>query len=136
VEPEISSLIRAGSDGPIGERCDGLPFSIQRVALGFRHVRLVVSGELDIATSPSLRNDLRQELVAGHDVELDLSAVEFMDSTGLRAIIEQLEQFADRHRSLELTDDLSPQVKRLFEMVGLLARLKFAVQSEAPAQEA
>ena len=41
------------------------------------------AGEIDISTGPILEDGLRQAYAAGGDLVLDMSAVSFMDSTGL-----------------------------------------------------
>jgi anti-sigma B factor antagonist len=46
-----------------------------------------IGGELDMATSPKLEEAVRASVEAGGPLFLDLSAVSFMDSTGIRAII-------------------------------------------------
>lgn len=66
---------------------DGLPLSVETRRLDGRRVRMMVAGELDIATSPYLREDLERELRAGHGVDLDLSQLRFMDSTGISVLV-------------------------------------------------
>ena len=48
---------------------------------------VVIRGELDLATAPALEAALNQRLDAGQDVVVDLRELEFMDSTGLRALV-------------------------------------------------
>jgi anti-sigma B factor antagonist len=51
-------------------------------------VVVTVSGEVDMATGPTLRDDLLGVLARGnHRVVLDLSNVTFMDSSGLGALL-------------------------------------------------
>ena len=51
--------------------------------------RLTVGGELDLVTGPLLLDaKCEHEPPAGVIIEMDLSAVTFIDSTGLRALIE------------------------------------------------
>jgi anti-anti-sigma factor len=50
--------------------------------------RLVVAGELDLATAEELENELRQlESSQPGVLVLDLRELDFMDSTGLRTVI-------------------------------------------------
>ena len=59
------------------------------------------------------------DLPAGDDdITLDLSAVEFMDSSGLRVILELHQRAQDGSRRLLLRTP-SPAVARLFEIAGL-----------------
>lgn len=55
---------------------------------------LAVSGELDLASAPQLGLAVERRIAAGQgDVVLDLSGLQFCDSTGLSV-------FVDAHRSL------------------------------------
>jgi anti-sigma B factor antagonist len=47
-----------------------------------------LSGELDLATVEHLREILRQDTDSAGDLTLDLSELRFIDSSGLRAIME------------------------------------------------
>jgi anti-anti-sigma factor len=69
------------------ETIDLAAFAITHERLGTT-VRIAASGELDIATSPLLREACAREQRNGADVILvDLSDVTFMDSTGLHALL-------------------------------------------------
>jgi anti-anti-sigma factor len=48
---------------------------------------IAVGGELDLATAPQLEETLLPRLRHGGHAVLDLRAVEFMDSTGVRVIV-------------------------------------------------
>ena len=50
--------------------------------------RLTLRGELDLATAPRLEHALAD---AGEDVVLDLRGLTFMDSTGVRVLLEAAE---------------------------------------------
>jgi anti-anti-sigma factor len=50
---------------------------------------VVVTGEIDMSTSPELREQLRAPEAQAETVVLDLRAVTFMDSSGLGAIVGQ-----------------------------------------------
>lgn len=80
---------------------------------------LHVSGEVDMATAPRLR----QELVAavgshGPFVVVDLSRVAFVDSTGLGVLIGGLVR-ARRAGGDMLVTGLGPRLEELFELIGL-----------------
>src|SRR2546423_14863428 len=51
-------------------------------------VRLALTGELDISSAPQLDDELAKvEAAAPPVIVLDLRALEFMDSTGLRTVV-------------------------------------------------
>jgi anti-sigma B factor antagonist len=88
------------------------------VAIGHHAVRVVVEGELDLASSPQLEQLLGREISAGNDVQLDLSRVEFMDCQGLRAILWAASESRCNGRRLTRTSRSSAQVRRLIEIAG------------------
>jgi anti-sigma B factor antagonist len=82
-------------------------------------LRLRLEGELDMSTEPLLRTALHKAAEGGEPVVVDLSGVEFMDSSGLRVLI-QAHQHAQRDGwSLALTAP-SPPVRSLFEVAGVV----------------
>jgi anti-sigma B factor antagonist len=84
-----------------------------------------VAGELDIATADRLRGEL---LDAGHNgtdmVVLDLRAVTFIDSAGLRAIIEAAEGLHRHECGLRLIRG-TDEVQRVLSLRGVAERLSF-----------
>lgn len=75
-------------------------------------------GELDLATVPELESwldDLRIHCAA---VVIDLSQVEFIDSTGLRALA-RARADAEHARTMLRFARPTPAVRRAFELVGL-----------------
>lgn len=111
---------------------DGQPFSMRAIALEGGRVRLEVRGEIDIATSPQLNAGLLRELLAQHDVEVDLTDVEFMDASALAAIIGARRRFERRERSLLVSLRPSTQPHRLLTLTGILPLL--ALDDRAPAR--
>lgn len=61
-------------------------FGVQDVVSGNRH-RLVLSGELDLATAPELEAVLLRICGDGKAVVLDLSGLTSMDSSGLQLML-------------------------------------------------
>lgn len=88
-------------------------------------VRVRPAGSLDMVTAPELRAQVDELLEAGfRRVILDLSELEFMDSTGLRLM---LSLDADARRdgfSIALVPGPSA-VQRVFEVTGTEAALPF-----------
>lgn len=89
-------------------------------------ITLALSGELDLASTPSFEQALEEARVAKPArVLIDLSNLVFMDSTGLRALL-----LARQHASSgehELVLRRGPhQVQRVFELTGTLDTFTFA----------
>jgi anti-sigma B factor antagonist len=76
-------------------------------------------GELDVATSPELR-ELFVKLVADGSVRLvlDLDGVDFLDSTGLGTIVSTLKRARTHGGDLRLVCTQS-RITRMFEITGL-----------------
>lgn len=79
--------------------------------------RLVVAGEIDLATAAEFSDALTAAIEHGGNVELDLYQVSFMDSQGLAAMCGALAALPDG-RTLRVFDS-SPNVRRLLEVTGL-----------------
>jgi len=84
---------------------------------------VVVAGELDLQTSPELEATLDRELELADSVLLDLSQVQFIDSTGLHAILLVLERSRTNGDKLRINSRLPAQARRLFELAGVLELL-------------
>jgi anti-sigma B factor antagonist len=81
------------------------------------------AGELDIATSESLEQALLEaERSDAGTIVLDLSGLEFIDSTGLRVVLDANERVGGAVGRLRLIAG-APAVERLLDIVGLRERL-------------
>jgi anti-sigma B factor antagonist len=79
-----------------------------------------LSGSLDVATSPTLRAALLEGAEhEGHAIIVDLTHVEFLDSTGLGAMIGAHRRAGERNGSLRLVAE-EGQILRLLRITGLL----------------
>ena len=84
---------------------------------------VVPRGELDIATQGELRAALVRQAEQGA-VILDLSRLHFIDTSGMRLILETAE--AARRQGFEFTVLRgSPSVQRLFEVAGVVELVPF-----------
>ncbi|MFB4165181.1 STAS domain-containing protein [Alteribacillus sp. JSM 102045] len=80
---------------------------------------LYVGGEVDAYTAPQLRDALLPLTEnEGAKVIVDLSEVDYIDSTGLGIFIGALKSSNSNNSTLKLTG-LNPRVKRLFSITGL-----------------
>lgn len=107
----------------------GAPGAFNRFAVALdsdpHGVRVRLTGELDLASAPELDRLLSELAGDGHDrVLIDLSDLEFMDSTGLAVIVRAHRDAAANGHHVALRRG-SPQVQRLFEITGLVDRLAF-----------
>lgn len=83
-----------------------------------------VSGELDIATAPKLESEL-DGAIAGSPtaVYVDLSDVQFMDSTGLRLLIGAHRRLSEAGADFGVATGESP-ARRVIELTGMDAHMK------------
>jgi anti-anti-sigma factor len=82
-------------------------------------LRLSLTGELDLHAAPMLEERLTRLRVAMSPVRLDLSALEFIDSTGLHLLIRTVGDARIKHWRLVIDPELTPQVLGLFKLVRL-----------------
>jgi anti-sigma B factor antagonist len=80
---------------------------------------LQVTGEVDVYTAPMLREQIR-DLAAKGAVHLiaDLGQVDFLDSTGLGALVGGLKRLREGGGSLALVIS-APRILRIFQITGL-----------------
>lgn len=87
-------------------------------------VSIGVRGELDIATAQLLAEAVRNAATPGKTVRLDLAGLVFMDSTGMRAILEAHRDAQANGWTLRLGRAPGP-VQRVFAMSGMEKLLPF-----------
>jgi anti-sigma B factor antagonist len=111
--------------------------SIDAERKGGRH-RLLLRGELDLTSAPKLTDAVARACTDGAtEVILDVSRLEFIDSTGLRAILNSRALCEEAPCEFSLTpghDQVRHQVRRLLEITGLLNRLPFREPGPADGQ--
>lgn len=80
---------------------------------------LAVGGEIDVYTAPKLRDEITELVSAGtYDIVVDLSAVEFLDSTGLGVLVGGLKKVRAHDGSMALVCD-QDRLLRIFRITGL-----------------
>lgn len=102
------------------------PFAVAVSRLGDHEIEVAVKGELDLVSASQLEETLKRELLADNDVLLDLSGMDFIDSTGLHAIVESVRTAKSVGRKLKLSAELPAHARRLMEIVGLLPFIPIA----------
>jgi anti-anti-sigma factor len=87
--------------------------------------RLALRGEFDIAYAPQLEREIRRFAEAGGNrLVIDLRGLSFIDSTGLRIVLEARQRAANSGFDLEIVRG-PEQVQRVFELTGLEDHLPF-----------
>ena len=96
-------------------------------------VRVALSGELDLSSALIFDDELRriEEERQPRVLLLDLTALKFMDSTGLRLILNAHMRAAKAGRRLRILQG-SETIKRIFRLTGVFERLDL-VDDPAPA---
>ena|ERR1700710_1867165 len=121
--------------GEEGQRRDGLRVTTSFFEVGKLMVHseregdlhtIYVRGELDLATA----HDLERELIKVEDTDalsiiLDLSDLQFIDSTGVRVLLSAHARSRANSNRLTLLRG-SAAVQRVFEVTGILNLLPFA----------
>ncbi len=80
---------------------------------------LVVKGEIDLAIAPTFLQELIAVAGVAHSPAfVDLSAVTFLDSSGLNALVAARRSLEDTDTSLVLLSP-SPICRRVFEITGI-----------------
>lgn len=80
---------------------------------------LAVTGEIDVYTAPSLRQQLVELSQKGATTAVvDLSDVSFVDSTGLGVLVSGLKRFREAGGDLPLVVT-QPQILKVLEITGL-----------------
>jgi anti-sigma B factor antagonist len=98
---------------------------------GEAQTRVALTGELDIASAPQFEEGLEKvEANAPGILLLDLRKVEFIDSTGLRAVIAADERARSAGRRLVIIRG-TPAVERVLSVTQLDERLEIVDDPES-----
>jgi anti-sigma B factor antagonist len=78
-----------------------------------------LSGDVDLERSPDARKVLLESVNKGHNVLVDMSGVEYIDSSGVASLVEALQASKKKNLDFSLTHVSEPALK-----VFRLARLE------------
>lgn len=82
-----------------------------------------VTGDVDLATAPQLRQIVLQQLALGHKMlAIDLTFADFLDSIGLGTLVAVLKRVRVHDGELVVICP-EPRLRRLFELTELVAVL-------------
>ncbi len=113
------------------------PFEVLSESLDGGIRTFEIRGELDMDTAPELERQLEEALAeADASILLDLSACEFIDSTGIALIVRSWQRLdrGDGDRRLVLCS-LNHQVRRLLKITGVEASIPMHEQRDAAIAE-
>jgi anti-anti-sigma factor len=82
-------------------------------------LRLTLTGELDRWSAPILEGRLAGLRATRSPVRLDLSRLEFIDSTGIRLLIQSVGDARMKGWEFQIDREVSPQVLSVFRLVHL-----------------
>ncbi|HEX3512311.1 MAG TPA: STAS domain-containing protein [Solirubrobacteraceae bacterium] len=101
---------------------NGLQIDVVR---GVENDTIALRGELDIASAHALESAVVELCVAGaREIVLDMQELEFIDSTGFRAILTSRERCEECGAQLVMTRPRE-RVNRMLHVSGMLRRLPF-----------
>jgi anti-anti-sigma factor len=81
-------------------------------------LRLTLVGELDVAMVDHLSLRLRELRQGGYGVRLDLSGLDFIDSSGIQELIRHVAEARRDRWQLEVDGPMADQVARTIDLVG------------------
>jgi anti-sigma B factor antagonist len=80
---------------------------------------VAISGQVDLATAPELKERMLDLVTNGHDhLVADLTATEFLDSTALGALVSVLKRLRVKGGEMRLVCT-SPSILKVFDITGL-----------------
>ncbi len=97
----------------------GPSFEIRESAEDDGALRVALIGELDIAVADAVEQRLRQYREDGRPVRLDLSELDFIDSSGVQTVVLGLKHARRNGHELEVDRHVSASVQRMIEMMGI-----------------
>jgi anti-sigma B factor antagonist len=95
------------------------PFHLESITAGADCAVLRVSGEIDVYTAPQLREHVIKLLANGaRHITADLREVDFLDSTGLGALVGSFKRLREQDGSLTLVT-AADRILTIFRLTGL-----------------
>jgi anti-sigma B factor antagonist len=95
------------------------PFRLESITVGAGCAVLRIAGEVDVYTAPQLREQVIGLLAGGvRHIVADLREVDFLDSTGLGALVGSLKRLREQDGSLKLVTS-SDTILKIFQLTGL-----------------
>ncbi|MER6948408.1 STAS domain-containing protein [Nonomuraea sp. NPDC005983] len=94
------------------------------------HALVAIAGEIDLYTAPHLQAEFTRLLQDGPSrVVIDMSAVDFCDSTGMNVLLSALKRIKEQGGVLDMAAP-RPAVRKILQVTGLDS--VFTVHDEVP----
>jgi anti-anti-sigma factor len=109
-----------------------LPAEFGWTVYGEDPIGIAVRGEIDLDSAPKLADAIGELIQRGYQrVALDLGAVEFMDSTGIRVLVDMHGRLRDADGELVLQAASAP-VRRVLALTGIDRLLPLVDEADSP----
>ena len=106
------------------------PFHLESITAGADCAVLRIAGDVDVYTAPQLRERVVTLLAGGiRHIVADLRDVDFLDSTGLGALVGSLKRLREKDGSLKLVTG-GDKILLVFRLTGLVR--VFALHASVP----
>ncbi len=93
-------------------------------------VTLAVAGEMDMANASTLAIELeRVEAEGAESITIDMSALEFIDSTGIALLVAAHQRLNSDATRLRLVPSRASGVQRVMDVTGLAKELPFVSEA-------
>ncbi len=112
-----------GMTGPRGTGFAPPLFGVRQKRDADGAVRVTLTGELDLSAAGGLRAQLDEVQRSKQRVRLDLSELEFIDCSGIRAILDAMAEARRDGHTLEVDRSVSPMVGRIVSLGAIAAEL-------------
>ncbi len=123
-------------DGPRGTGPFHSQFDVRQRHDADGAVRMTLMGELDISTTESFKARLDELQRSRRRVRLDLSELEFVDCSGIRAILDAMAQARRDGCTVDVDQAVSPIVGRIVALGAISGELWPAQAGEHPGSAA
>ena len=97
---------------------------LERPSAGISVIQLV--GEHDLATKGQVANTLDTALASGDNVAVDLTSVDFIDSSTLHVLVAASRRATESGRGFSIVLGSNDAIRQVFELTGLLTQLDSA----------
>ena len=110
-------------DGPMGTGPLHSLFDVRQRPDADGAVRMTLMGELDLSTTERFKAGLDELQRSRRPIRLDLSELEFVDCSGIRAILDAMADARREGRALDVDRSVSPIVGRIVSLGAITGEL-------------